>query len=155
MRVTAVTSGLTVLRTYRLPKSKLVNISCKHGAGWEDGGVCGWHHSGRHRPQTKERDERRTEMLQDNGQDHVRLVLLHRRNRTVRRLIPISTHTHHILCISIIRNVLKYYTFYIRYEMQVSSSVIENKHSWNSVPDLAVKYVITDLWCVLYISLIH
>lgn len=59
------------LRTHGLPESKLVNVASEHGAGGEDGGVGGGHDGGGDSTQTEERDSRRAEVLEHDGQNHV------------------------------------------------------------------------------------
>lgn len=77
------------LWTYRLPKGELVDVPGKHGACREDGGVCRWHDSCRHRTQAEKRHKWWAKVLEHDGEDHVCLFFIFRRNGTIRCLVPI------------------------------------------------------------------
>ena len=75
--------------THRLAEGELIDVSSEHGAGGEDGGVCGGHDGGGHGPEPEEGHPGRAQVLQHDGQDHVRLVPVLRRDGSVRRLVPV------------------------------------------------------------------
>ena len=54
---------------YLLTKDKFVNVMSKHGAGWEETGVCGRHDSGRHRTQSHKRHSGWCEVLKHHRKD--------------------------------------------------------------------------------------
>ena len=54
---------------YRLTKDKFVDVMSKHGAGWEEAGVCWRHDSGRHCTQSHKRHSGWCEILKHHGED--------------------------------------------------------------------------------------
>lgn len=77
MTTTSTTTTIDRLKgwPYILSEGKLIDIPSKHGTRWQDGGVSWRHDSSRNSTKPKEGNVHRTEILQNNWEDHVCFLL--------------------------------------------------------------------------------